>query len=84
MNGDKEVGSGTTNLGRGRRSWVKDKTQIHQNPKETKETKPKFSIPNENSTRTIGFGVRRERSVLGGSVLGCDDLTGGTIDAMRV
>ena len=56
MNGDNEVRSGTTNLGRGRRRWVKDKTQIHQNPKETKETKPKFSIPNKNSTRTIGFG----------------------------
>ena len=56
MNGDNEVGSGTTNLGQGRRSWVKDKTQIHQNLKETKETKPKFSIPNKNSTRTIGFG----------------------------
>ena len=53
MNGDNEVGSGATNLGQGRRRWVKDKTQIHQNPK---ETKPKFSIPNKNSMRTIGFG----------------------------
>ena len=51
MNGDDEVRLGTTNLGRGRRSWV---------------------------------GVRRERSVLGGSVLGCDDLAGGAIGAMRV
>ena len=81
MNGDDEAGSGTTNLGQGRRSWVEDKTQIHQNPKETKS---KFSVPNKNSTRTIGFGVRRERSVLGGSVLGCDDLVGGAIGAMRV
>ena len=60
MNGDDEARSGMTNLGRGRRSWVEDKTQIHQNLKETKETKPKFSIPNKNSTRTIGFRVRQE------------------------
>ena len=72
MNGDDESGSRMTKLGRG------------QNPKETKETKPKFSIPNKNSTRTIGFGVQQERSVLGGSVLGCDDLTNGAIGAMRV
>ena len=58
MNGDDEAGSGTMNLGRGRRSLIKDKTQIHQNPK---ETKPKFPIPNKNSMRTIGFGVRQSR-----------------------
>ena len=28
--------------------------------------------------------MRRERSVLGGSVLGCDDLAGGAISVMRV
>uniref|UniRef100_A0A7N2REG2 KIB1-4 beta-propeller domain-containing protein n=1 Tax=Quercus lobata TaxID=97700 RepID=A0A7N2REG2_QUELO len=31
----------------------------------------------ESGLRMIGFGVRRERSVLGGSVLGCDDLADG-------
>ena len=35
----------------------------------------------ESGSRTIGFGVRRERSVLGGSMLGCDDLASGAIDA---
>ena len=35
----------------------------------------------ESGSRTIGFGVRREQSVLGGSVLGCDDLTDGAIGA---
>ena len=35
----------------------------------------------ESGSRTIGFGVRRERSVLGGSVLGCDDLASGAIGA---
>ena len=38
-------------------------------------------MDDESRSRTIGFGVRRERSVLGGSVLGCDDLAGGAIGA---
>ena len=38
----------------------------------------------ESGSRTIGFRVRRERSVLGGSMRGCDDLAGGVISAMRV
>ena len=54
---------GTTKLGQGRRSWVRD---------------------DEAGSGTIGFGVQRERSVLGGSILGCDDLAGGAIGAMRV
>ena len=32
-------------------------------------------------SRAIDFAVRRERLVLGGSVLGCDDLAGGAISA---
>ena len=38
----------------------------------------------ESGSRTIGFGMRREQLILGGSVLGCDDLAGGAINAMRV
>ena len=33
----------------------------------------------ESGSRKINFGVRQERSVLGGSVLGCNDLAGGAI-----
>ena len=33
--------------------------------------------------RMIGFRVRRERSVLGGLVLGCNDLASGAIGAMN-
>ena len=53
MNGDDEAGSGRTNLGWGGRSWIKEKTQIHQNPKETK--------PNSQYLTKIA----RERLVLG-------------------
>ena len=78
MNGDDEARSWMTNLGRGRRSWVEDKTQIHQNPNSQYPTKKKFIQSEINPKIREQADRRRDRPRASRSVIRRDDL-GGTI-----